>query len=141
MVHIRHNVLIDCKPEKIFEALTTKNGIQGWWTIDTVIEPKIGSTAEFIFGSRYHNKMKITDLQPGKRVAWSCYEGDREWIGTDFTFDLEEKEGETLLRFGQNNWNAQTDFYAYCNFQWGKYMVSLKNYCETGIGKPFDPQG
>ena len=141
MADIRHNVFIDCKPEKIFEALTTKKGIQGWWTIDTVIESKIGSTAEFIFGNRYHNKMKITDLQPGKRVAWSCFEGDREWIGTDFTFDLEEKEGETLLRFGQNNWKAQTDFYAFCNFQWGQYMVSLKNYCETGNGKPFDLHG
>lgn len=141
MPDIRHNIIIDCYPGQVYEALTTKKGIQGWWTPDTVIEPEIGSVSEFIFGERYHNKMKITDLQPYKRITWLCLEGDREWIGTDFVFDLEEKQGKTLLRFGQNNWKEQTDFYAHCNFQWGQYMISLKNYCETGIGKPFIPGG
>ena len=135
--HIRHIITIKCPPEKVYKALTTKEGIQGWWTVDTVIEPKINSIAEFIFGDRYHNKMVITDLQANKRVAWYCLEGDKEWIGTDFTFDMEEKDGQTVLRFGQNNWKEPTDFYAICNFQWGQYMVSLKNYCETGKGSPF----
>ena len=141
MPDIRHNITIDCKPEKIYQALTTKRGIQGWWTPDTCIEEKIGSTAEFIFGDRYHNKMKISDLKPDKRVAWHCLQGDPEWIGTDFFFDLEEKDGTTLLRFGQHNWKAQTDFYAYCNFQWGNYLISLKDYCEKGKGYPFRPGG
>ena len=139
MEHIKHNLMIDCKPEKVYNALTTEKGIQGWWTADTIIEPRIGSIAEFIFGSRYHNKMKITDLQPDKRVAWLCMEGNHEWVGTDFTFDIENTEGKTLLRFGHNNWKELSDFYAHCNFQWGRYMVSLKNYCEKGTGQPFHP--
>ena len=140
IAHIRHIIIIECPPEIVYNALTTKEGIQGWWTVDTVIESKVGSTAEFIFGDKYHNKMKITDLQPAKRVAWYCIQGDPEWIGTDFTFDLVDKAGHTILRFGQNNWRELTDFYAYCNFQWGQYMISLKNYCEAGTGKPFRPQ-
>lgn len=139
MWHIRHNVFIHCGPGKVFDAVTTKKGIQGWWTPDTVIEPRIGSVAEFIFGHKYHNKMKITDLQKNRLIKWQCQDGDPEWIGTEFIFDLEENEGKTLLRFGQNNWRELTDFYAYCNFQWGRYMVSLKNYCEVGVGDPFIP--
>jgi len=139
--HIRHIITIDCPPDKVYKALTTKEGIQGWWTDNTVIEPGVGSIAEFIFGDKYCNKMEITDLQPNKRVAWLCKQGDKEWVGTDFTFDLEEQEGQTLLRFGQNNWKAPTDFYAYCNFQWGQYMVSLKAHCETGKGSPFISKG
>jgi len=138
--HIRHIITIECPTDIVYNALTTKQGIQGWWTVDTVIESKVGTTVEFIFGDRYHNKMKITDLQPNRRVAWYCNQGDPEWIGTDFTFHLEDQGEQTLLRFGQNNWRAPTDFYAYCHFQWGQYMISLKNYCETGTGKPFRPQ-
>jgi len=62
MVHIRHNVVIDCEPDLVFSAITTKKGIQGRWTVDTIIEPVVGSTAEFIFGDKYHNKMEIRDL-------------------------------------------------------------------------------
>lgn len=32
------------------------------WTVDTSIEPVVGSIAEFTFGDKYHNKMKIRDL-------------------------------------------------------------------------------
>ena len=137
--HIKHNVIFHCDSAKVYEAISTQEGIQKWWTVDTIVVPEIGGMAEFIFGDRYHNKMEITDLKPGKRVAWYCLEGDEEWIGTDFTFELEETKGQTILRFGHNNWKSQTDFFAHCNFQWGKYLISLKNYCETGFGDPFKP--
>lgn len=137
MAQIRHNVFIDCKPVEVYNAITTKSGIQGWWTVDTVIEPLTGSIAEFNFGDRYHNKMRIRDLIPNKLVTWQCLEGDPEWIGTEFMFDLELIDGKTLLRFGHNKWEEITDFYAHCNYQWGRYMVSLKKICEKGIGDPF----
>ena len=137
--HIKHNVLFHCSANKVYNAISTPEGIQGWWTVDTIIVPEVGGMAEFIFGEKYHNKMEITDLQPDKRVAWHCVEGDQEWIGTDFTFELEGKDDHTLLRFGHNNWKSQTDFFAHCNFQWGRYMISLKKYCETGSGDPFNP--
>ena len=74
----------------------------------------------------------------GNFASWHCLEGDPEWIGTDISFDLEEKDEETILRF-THTWREITEFYAHCNFQWGKYLVSLKEYCETGKGFPFNP--
>ena len=81
--------------------------------------------------------MKITDLQLNKRVEWKCIEGDKEWIGTTFIFDLEEKGGNTILRFTHGNWKEETDFFASCNYNWGYYMTSLAKYCEEGKGTPF----
>ena len=140
MVHMKHNAVIDCEPDMVFSAITTKKGIQGWWTVNTIIEPVVGSTAEFIFGDKYHNKMEIRDLIDNKRAEWYCLEGDNEWIGTDFIFNIERFNGKSLLRFGHNNWKGLTDFFAHCNFQWGRYMVSLKNYCEKGAGISFHPE-
>jgi hypothetical protein len=85
----------------------------------------------------YYNKMKITNLLNNKKVEWDCLEGDKEWIGTTFLFDLEEKDGSTILRFSHNNWKEETDFFASCNFNWGYYLNSLKQFCESGEGTPF----
>ncbi|MEJ2719774.1 MAG: SRPBCC domain-containing protein, partial [bacterium] len=103
-----------------------------------VAEPVVGSIAEFKFGDRYHNKMRIDTLETGRRVEWECLEGDPEWIGTRLVFDLEKQGDQTLLRFAHTRWREITDFFASCNYNWGFYMRSLKLYCEQGEGEPFE---
>ena len=137
MAGIKHYLLIKASPEKVYTALTTTEGLKGWWTSEAKAEEFVGGIAEFIFGEQYHNKMKITNLLNSTKVEWKCLEGDKEWIGTTFLFDLEEKDGSTILRFSHNNWKEETDFFASCNYHWGYYMSSLAKYCETGKGTPF----
>ena len=137
MAAIKHYLIVHSSPEKIYKALTTKTGAANWWTVQTEIGNKVGDTNIFDFGERYHNEMKIADLQPDKRVEWKCYEGDKEWIGTNLIFELEEEEDDTILRFTHSNWKKETDFFASCNYTWGYYLRSLKLYCESGLGTPF----
>ena len=80
--------------------------------------------------------MKITILNPNKKVEWKCINSIEEWIDTNILFDLEEKEGHTLLRFTHSGWRAITDTFAGCNYDWGRFMTSLKLFCETGTGTP-----
>ena len=138
MPAIKHYLLIKAQPEKVYNAITKTGGLQGWWTAEAKADERVGGTAEFIFGERYYNKMKITNLLNNKKVEWKCLEGDKEWIGTTFLFDLEEKDGSTILRFSHNDWKEETDFFASCNYNWGYYLNSLKQYCETGKGTPFN---
>ena len=138
MSSIKHYLIINAQPEKVYNAITKTVGLKSWWTVEAKAEERVSGTAEFIFGERYHNKMRIINLQDNKIVEWECLEGDKEWIGTTFLFDIEEKDGSTILRFSHNNWREETDFFAWCNFNWGYYMNSLKQYCETGEGTPFN---
>ncbi|MGB5892554.1 MAG: SRPBCC domain-containing protein [Ignavibacteriaceae bacterium] len=138
MPSIKHYLLIKAQPEKVYTALSKTEGLCGWWTTSAKTDENIGGTAEFIFGERYYNRMKITNLQDSKSVEWECLKGDKEWIGTTYLFDLEEKDGNTILRFSHNNWKEETDFFASCNYNWGYYLNSLKQYCETGTGTPFN---
>jgi len=138
MPSIKHYLLIKGSWESVQCAITKTGGLRGWWTVEAKADEKIGGTAEFIFGDRYFNKMKITNLEPDNKLEWECLEGDKEWIGTTFLFDLEEKDGSTILRFSHNNWKEETDFFASCNYNWGYYLRSLKQYCETGEGTPFN---
>ena len=137
MPDIKHYLVINSQSQKIYQAITTRTGIAGWWTPQTEIGNNVGDINIFDFGDRYHNEMKIIDLQTNKRIKWKCFVGDNEWIGTNFIFELEEKNNETVLRFAHSNWKEETDFFASCNFQWAYYLRSLKQYCETGKGTPF----
>ena len=139
MAQIRHNLEIQSSPKKVYEAIATEKGVGNWWTVQTQITTEIGGIAEFRFGDKYFIKMEITALEPDKKVAWICVVGDEQWVGTEFSFDIEDQSNDVLLRFNHFNWKSQTEFFAHCNFQWGRYLLSLKNYCEFGKGQPFEP--
>lgn len=135
MADIRHNVAIKATPEKIYEAITTQEGLANWWAKQTTAKPELGFVNVFIFG-KYRNEMKVTELVPNQKTAWECISSIDEWIGTKIVFDLEEKDGKTVLRFAQEGWRAVTDTFAGCNYDWALFMKSLKSYCETGTGAP-----
>jgi uncharacterized protein YndB with AHSA1/START domain len=132
---IRHNVTIKATPEQVYNAVTTQEGIESWWCKNTTARPALGFVNIFIFG-KFRNEMKVTELVPGKRVAWECIASIEEWIGTTISFDLEEKNGNTLLRFTHGGWRAVTDTFAGCNYDWALFIKSLKTFCETGVGNP-----
>ena len=134
---IKHFLVIEAQANKVYQALTTPEGVSGWWTSQNKIGEKVGDSNIFDFGNRYHNEMKIIQLEQDKKVEWACLVGDKEWVGTKILFRVEEIDGSTALRFSHSNWKDETDFFASCNYQWGYYLMSLKLYCETGKGMPF----
>jgi uncharacterized protein YndB with AHSA1/START domain len=135
MAEIRHNVVIKTTPEKIYEAITTQEGLSSWWAKQTTAKPEIGSLNTFTFGKSL-NEMKVTVLDANQKVEWQCITSIDEWMNTTISFDLEEKDGRTLLRFAHSDWRTVTDTFADCNYAWARFMTSLKSYCETGTGTP-----
>ena len=135
MEEIKLNLVIKATPEKIYEAITTEKGLSNWWAKQTTAKPEVGFVNEFTFGND-RNEIKVTKLIPNKRVEWNCITAIEEWLGTDISFDMEEKDGRTILRFTHAGWKAMTDTYAVCNYHWAMFMRSLKSLCETGTGTP-----
>jgi uncharacterized protein YndB with AHSA1/START domain len=135
MAEIRHNVVIKATPEKIYQAITTQEGLANWWAKQTTAKPDVGFVNTFTFGT-FRNEMQVILLNPNKNVVWKCINSIEEWMDTNISFDLEEKEGRTLLRFTHSGWRAVTDTFAGCNYDWGRFMTSLKSFCETGTGTP-----
>jgi len=132
---IRINVVIKAAPEKIYDAITTQEGIESWWCKNTIAKPELDHVNIFVFG-KFRNEMKVNKLIPGKTVEWKCINSIDEWIGTDISFNLEGKNGATVLRFAQAGWRDVTDTFAGCTYDWALFMKSLKSFCETGVGTP-----
>jgi uncharacterized protein YndB with AHSA1/START domain len=135
---IKHMFHIAAPRGKVYEAITTIEGLSGWWTKQTSGDPKVGGTIEFRFGPQFCNKMKVKEQKPNESITWECMGDTDDWIGTILTFHLDDNEGKTRVRFRHENWKEAGDFYAQCNFSWGRYMESLRKFCETGKGTPFE---
>jgi len=43
MADMSHQVYIDAPPDKVYQAISTQEGLKSWWTIDTEAEPRVGS--------------------------------------------------------------------------------------------------
>lgn len=134
---IYHRLLIEAPVEKVYEAITTKEGLAGWWTPDTTAKAEVGSILRFGFGSDYFKKMEVTDLKPYSLVKWRCIQAFEDWIGTTLTFELEPHQKGTVLLFHHDGWKSYTSEFASCSFDWALFFRSLKFLCETGKGFPY----
>jgi len=131
MAEIKHRIPIKAAPAKVYAAIATETGLRCWWTADSTTDEKVGGKAEFGFDKRGTVfRMRIEQLEPGKRVVWSCHGGFPEWEGTILTWDLSPDKYGTTLRFTHSNWKSESDYYAMCNSTWGELMYRLKDYVE-----------
>ena len=136
---IKHLIHFESDKSKVFDALSSINGLSRWWTSQTTGGENEGDHIDFRFGDRYFIQMKIIEVQPNEKVVWECTKGDPDWIGTVISFELSSNEEKVVLRFKHDKWPTHGDFFAHCNLSWAKYLLSLKLYLEKGKGSPFVP--
>ena len=140
MKQIIHAVHIHASPSVVYQALTTAKGLRGWWTEQVEAEERVGGVIRFTFAGDFHPQMKQTALDLNRSVRWLCVGGHANWQDNTFIFSLNKRDGETLLRFTQDYAQELSDeTYGTYNFNWGYYLNSLKQLCETGAGTPFAP--
>ncbi len=122
-------------PDEVYDALTTLDGLAGWWTNDTTGDPGLGGVVTFRFTKGVID-MEVRELDAGKRVRWAVVGGPDEWIGTTVTFELREEDDYTIVLFAHEGWREPVEFMNHCSTKWAIYLMSLKSLLETGTGAP-----
>lgn len=137
MVDILHRVGAQASPEDVYDALSTNTGLSGWWTQQTSGgDGDAGDTIEFRFSDLGGFDMRIDELVPAKRVAWTVTGGPDEWIGTKVRFDLHTVDDHTIVMFKHEGWAEPVEFMHHCSTKWASYLLSLRAFVETGTGAP-----
>jgi hypothetical protein len=118
-----------------YQALTTLEGLSGWWTNNTQGQGEVGGVLQFRFGAGGID-MKVLKLQPAKHVLWQVVDGPKEWIGTRVSFDLKQEGDWTIVLFEHQGWKEPVEFMHHCSTKWAVFLLSLKSLLETGGGSP-----
>ncbi len=138
MPDILHKVGIkSSSPNDAYKALSTIEGLSGWWTNDTQGENKVGGMLQFRFGANGGFGMKVLELDPARRVLWQVVDGPEEWIGTKVGFELKQDGDYTIVLFKHEGWKEPVEFMHHCSTKWGVFLMSLKSLLETGKGAAY----
>jgi hypothetical protein len=135
-------ILTDQTPEEVYNAI---NNVRGWWSeeIDGSTD-RLNAEFNYHFEDIHRSKIKITELIPGKKVAWLVLDNyfkftkdKTEWKDTKIIFDIYEKDGKTQVRFTHAGLVPEYECYNVCKNAWTTYIQkSLRNLITTGKGQP-----
>jgi len=131
MPDILHRVGINASPQRVFEALSTIDGLRRWWTTETAGDANKGSVIDFGFC-----EMKVLDSTAGKLVRWRCIRGPEGWTGTEVSFNLIRKDQQTFVLFKHAKWKRPIEFMHHCSTKWAVFLLSLRDWVERGEGRP-----
>jgi uncharacterized protein YndB with AHSA1/START domain len=122
----------------VYSALTTTEGLAGWWATDTGGEgDEPGGVLRLRFEAGGFD-MKVLDLTPDERVLWEVVDGPDEWLGTRVGWQLRQAGEHTIVLFEHEGWREPVEFMHHCSTKWAIFLMSLKSLVETGKGAP-DP--
>ncbi len=135
MPDIVHRVGINVSPAKVYEAVATLDGLSHWWIVGTEGDPSVGGTIHFKpEGGGFD--MKVMESTPGRLVRWKCVGGPKEWVGTELTFRMEGREGQTYVLFTHSGWREPVEFMYHRSTKWAVFLPSLMNRVERAEGHP-----
>jgi uncharacterized protein YndB with AHSA1/START domain len=125
MVDILHRVGITSSPDEVYTALTTIEGLAGWWARDTTGDGDVGGIIALRFGPGGFD-LKVLEQVPGKRVRWEVVDGPAEWIGTQINFELSQAREFTIVLFEHRGWAEPVEFMYHCSTKWAYFLLGLK---------------
>lgn len=142
MSTIRHDLTTSASPRKVFEALTTVDGLRGWWAKNADIGKGEGATHELRFdkgGQTVVMRFAVQALEPDRGVRWLCTENANPvWKGTELEWTIVAKDDGAHVTFEHRGFaEASSPPYKMTVDGWGHFMASLSSYLDTGAGQPW----
>ncbi|WP_152361863.1 SRPBCC family protein [Microlunatus speluncae] len=138
MVDILHRIGTTAPLGDVYAAVSTIDGLAGWWTADTGGDATVGGKIEFRFQDAPPPggfDMLVRENEAGQRVVWEVVGGADEWIGTTIYFELSTEDDYTIVLFSHRGWREPVPFMHHCSTKWATFLMSLKALVETGTGE------
>ncbi len=138
----RREMMIAASPLRVFDALTSLEGLTGWWSSSARGSGAPGGQFQLGFdGVDETITMRVDVATSPTAVAWTCLEhtGLPDWLGTTIVFELAGLEQDrTRLSFHHGGLVPELECYDQCRSGWERFLASLAAYVERGRGNPFE---
>ena len=136
MANICLSIGTKAAPAKLMQAITSIEGLRAWWTDGTSGATEPGGTIAFRFGGNGGFDMRVTKSDDA-HVHWECISGPDDWLGTRIEFDLQPGDKQNKLFFRHAGWRNENPHFHHCSTKWATFLLSLRDYVESGQGRPF----
>ena len=148
MATLSHQVWIKAPTARLYEAVATEEGIGRWWDRPRALRrlPE-GLTWEFNPGHEHGVLVaNVVEMIQDRRVEWEFVSTHPRhspafaWTGTHVVFEISRREVPpwatdrvemAILDFRHSGWDERSEYFGFCNFQWGETLRKLKQWCES----------
>ncbi|WP_281556188.1 SRPBCC domain-containing protein [Thalassomonas sp. RHCl1] len=137
MAKVKHQVGIDGTIEQVFSTLTTNEGFAGWWASSATISPEIGGKIALTFDNLTTLYFEYQDILENEKVAILCTGGTGAWQDSELLFELVQASDQVYLTLTHTNEASSEDEFLYFSTKWTCYLLSLRDFVETGRGRPY----
>jgi uncharacterized protein YndB with AHSA1/START domain len=134
---IWHEIHINASPKEVYDAVTDVKKLAHWWTTDTRGKSVVGEKLEFWFYGQMSAEMVVTALKVDELVQWRVTERSiPDWVNTEIEFKIFREDDQTFLHLRHAKWREDAKMFPECSMHWAIYLLSLKEFVETGKGRP-----
>jgi uncharacterized protein YndB with AHSA1/START domain len=142
----RFDAAIDCttfiraEPRRVYDALATGRGLDGWFTAGAEFDARPGGRVLFRWRDWGPDHVtteaagEVLEARAGRRLVFRWDSGNPEW--TTVTVDLEAREGGTVVRLRETGYPdtaAGHRRFADCASGWGEALTLVKFHLEHGL--------
>jgi uncharacterized protein YndB with AHSA1/START domain len=124
---IRESVKLAAGRDRVWQALTTPNGLAAWWAERAEIEPTDGGILRLHFSNRRILDSKVIMCRPPEYLAFVYFGGTRA------AFELAPSpSGGTIVTVTDGGFSSQQD-YAETLAGWVSVLLALKAQVDFGV--------
>jgi len=138
MADILHDFPIAVAPARVFEGISTPQGLDRWWTARSTGRPIEGTEYQLWFGPQYDWRAQVTLARPGKAFELRITRALDDWMDTRVGFELEEIPTGTQVRFHHRGWPSAGEHYRISCYCWAMYLRILRRSLEFGEQVPYE---
>ena len=138
---IHLSTLIRAPRERVFEALTTADGWNAWFTKGSEIDLRVGGILKLRWVNWGPDQVTaeadcpITVIEPPERFAFTWTPFDKN-VPTEVTFELAEHQDGTVIELTETGYvNSPQSLRSFmdCSAGWGEALTLLKMWLEHGV--------
>ncbi len=138
MAEIFHHFIINAQIKKVFEGISTPDGLDRWWSKSATGNPKLGNDYELNFGPGFKWSAVVTKFSKNREFELTMTDANSDWVNTRVGFSLNYNNGKTEVDFYHKGWPLKNKHYKISCYCWAMYLRLLKRFMEYGEKVPYE---
>jgi len=138
---IQQSTLVRAEPRRVYDAIATSKGLNGWFTVGGEVDVTPGGKIFFRWkdwgadGFNGTSTGEVLEAVPGKRFVFQ-WAADQSDYKTTIEMDFEPHSEGTVIRLQEHGYHNTTSGLRAmldCACGWGEALTLLKFYVEHGL--------
>ncbi|HEX9852799.1 MAG TPA: SRPBCC domain-containing protein [Woeseiaceae bacterium] len=102
MADILHDLPVKAPIDRVFDAVSTPQGLDTWWSKRAAGTPGEGAVYELSFGPGYDWRARVIKYAPPREFELQLVQADSDWLNSRVSFRLEPRDDVIWLRFSHS---------------------------------------